>query len=58
MRVSKRAKKIAERVVPGKLYALDEALALLKEVSTVRFTETVEAAVNLGIDTRDRKSVV
>jgi large subunit ribosomal protein L1 len=58
MRVSKRAKKIAERVVPGKLYALDEALALLKEVSTVRFTETVEAAVNLGIDTRVGEQVV
>jgi large subunit ribosomal protein L1 len=58
MRVSKRAKKIAERVVPGKLYALDEALALLKEVSTVRFNETVEAAVNLGIDTRVGEQVV
>ena len=58
MRVSKRAKKIAERVAPGKLYALDEALALLKELSSVRFTETVEAAVNLGIDTRVGEQVV
>ena len=58
MRVSKRAKKIAERVAPGKLYALNEALALLKELSSVRFTETVEVAVNLGIDTRVGEQVV
>lgn len=58
MRPSKRAKKIAERLTPGKVYALDEALALLKELSTVRFTETVEAAVNLGIDTRVGEQVV
>jgi large subunit ribosomal protein L1 len=58
MRKSKRATNIALRLAPGKIYGLEEALALLKEVSTVRFTETVEAAINLGIDTRIGEQVV
>ncbi len=50
--LSKRAKLIAEKVDADKVYALDDALALIKEVSSVKFNETVEVAVKLGVDTR------
>ena len=51
-KLNKRQKMIAEKVEPGKLYSLDDAVAVLKEVSTVKFPESVEVAVNLGIDAR------
>lgn len=52
MALSKRQKKINEKVVPGKVYSALEACTLLKEVSSVKFPETVDVAVNLGIDAR------
>lgn len=55
---SKRAKLIKEKVDPEKTYQPDEAFALLKEVSTVKFSETVDVAVNLGIDPRKSDQVV
>ena len=51
-KLSKRAKLVAEKVEADKVYSLEEALTLLKEVSSVKFNETVEVAVKLGIDTR------
>jgi large subunit ribosomal protein L1 len=56
--MSKRQKAINEKVEPGKLYAADEAFAILKEVSSVKFSESVEVAVNLGIDPRKSDQVV
>ncbi len=57
-KLSKRQKMIAEKVEPGKLYSLDDAVAVLKEVSTVKFPESVEVAVNLGIDARKSDQLV
>jgi large subunit ribosomal protein L1 len=48
--VAKRSKAWKEKLVPGKKYPLDEALALVKEFATAKFAESVDAAVNLGID--------
>jgi large subunit ribosomal protein L1 len=48
--VAKRVKAWKEKLVPGKHYAIDEALALVKEFSTAKFSESVDVAVNLGID--------
>jgi len=48
--VAKRVKKWAQKVVPGKTYAIDDALKLVKELATAKFNETVDASVNLGID--------
>jgi large subunit ribosomal protein L1 len=56
--MSKRQKAIAEKVEAGKQYAAEEAFALLKEVSSVKFAESVEVAVNLGIDPRKSDQVV
>jgi large subunit ribosomal protein L1 len=38
------------KLTPGKQYPIDEALALVKEFATAKFAESVDAAVNLGID--------
>ena len=51
-KLSKRVRAFKEKVDPEKAYPLDEAVALLKEFSTVKFNETVEVAVNLGVDAR------
>src|ERR1700683_5802929 len=38
------------RLAPGKQYPVDEALTLVKEFATAKFPESIDAAVNLGID--------
>src|SRR5690625_7279473 len=57
-RLSKRRRLIQEKVEPGRQYAFEEAVALLKELSTVRFPESVEVAVNLGVDARKSDQTV
>jgi large subunit ribosomal protein L1 len=57
-KLSKRIKAIQEKIQPGKAYAIDEALALLKEVSKVKFKESVDVSVNLGVDPRKSDQVV
>ena len=57
-KLSKRAKAIAEKIDKEKVYALEDALALLKEVSTVKFNESVDISVNLGIDPKKSDQVV
>jgi large subunit ribosomal protein L1 len=51
-KLSKRARAIAEKVNSTKEYEFDEAVALLKELSTVKFAESIDVSVNLGIDAR------
>ena len=48
--VAKKQKAWAAKLAPGKSYAIDEALKLVKEFATAKFNESVDAAVNLGID--------
>jgi large subunit ribosomal protein L1 len=48
--VAKRAKAWTQKLTPGKHYPVDEALSLLKEFATAKFAESVDAAINLGID--------
>ncbi|MGB3611877.1 MAG: 50S ribosomal protein L1 [Cellvibrio sp.] len=51
-KISKRQRLIKEKVDSTKQYTIDEAVALLKELSTVKFAETVDVSINLGIDPR------
>ena len=51
-KLSKRVKAFREKVDANKSYPLNEAIALLKESATVKFNESVEIAVNLGVDAR------
>jgi large subunit ribosomal protein L1 len=57
-KLSKRVKAFKEKVEPGKAYPLGEAVDMLKEFATVKFNETVELAVNLGIDARKSDQAV
>ena len=49
---SKRIRAAQEKVEREKLYGLGEALTLLKDLSSVKFDETVDVAVNLGVNAR------
>ena len=55
---SKRMKAVREQVDRGRLHDVSEALALLKSLSSVRFSESVEVSVNLGVDPRKSDQVV
>ncbi|MHC5653033.1 50S ribosomal protein L1 [Stappia sp. ICDLI1TA098] len=57
-KIAKRVKASREGVDRNKLYALDEALALVKERSKVKFDETVDIAINLGVDPRHADQMV
>ena len=57
-KLSKRAKQIAEKIEFGKAYPIDEAVALLTELSTVKFKESLDVAINLGIDARKSDQAV
>ncbi len=57
-KLSKRAKAIREKIEFGKLYAAEEAFSLLKEVSSVKFSEAVDVSINLGVDPRKSDQVV
>jgi large subunit ribosomal protein L1 len=57
-KLSKRMQAIRAKLTPGKFYPVEEALGLLKELSGVKFRESVDAAVNLGVDPRKSDQVV
>ncbi len=48
--IAKRRKPWVERVKPGHAYPIDEAVALIKEFANAKFDETVDVAINLGVD--------
>lgn len=54
----KRLRAIREKIEPGKNYSIDEALELLKSSSQVKFTESVDVAIRLGVDPRKSDQVV
>src|SRR5512145_1406426 len=56
--VSKRYKALAAKVDRNKLYALDEALKLVKETAKAKFDESIDVAVNLGVDARKSDQLV
>ena len=51
-KISKRTRAIREQVEPGKVYVIEEALELLKKLSNVKFSESVDVAIRLGVDPR------
>ncbi len=58
MAISKRVKSWADKIDSEKFYPLTDALQLLKECSTVKFDESVEVAVNLGVDAKKSDQAV
>ena len=57
-KLTKRQKAIASKLEAGKVYNFEEAAALLAELSTVKFSESFDVAVNLGVDPRKSDQVV
>lgn len=57
-KISKRLRALKEKVDSQKLYPVDEALALIKESATAKFNESIDVAVNLGIDARKSDQIV
>ena len=57
-KLTKRQKMINDKVDSTKVYEFDEAVALLKEVATVKFSESCDIAINLGVDPRKSDQVV
>lgn len=57
-RVSKKARRIAEQIQAARLYSLSEALTLCKEFASPNFDESLDAAVNLGVDVRKSDQIV
>jgi large subunit ribosomal protein L1 len=57
-KMTKRAKAIAEKIERSKLYDPTEAFNLLKELSAVKFSESVDVSINLGVDPRKSDQVV
>ena len=57
-KLSKRAKAYRAQVEAGKVYSLMDALTLLKSIPAAKFVESVDVAINLGIDPRKSDQVV
>jgi large subunit ribosomal protein L1 len=56
--MSKRYKAIAAKIDRNKLYALTDALSMVKENAVAKFDESIDVAVNLGIDARKSDQLV
>ena len=50
VKLFKRQKPFAEKVTAGKQYPIDQAISILKECATAKFKESVDVAINLGVD--------
>lgn len=57
-KLSKRVKAFKEKVDPAKNYPVSEAVAILNELSSVKFKESIDVSVNLGVDPRKSDQVV
>ncbi|MBT5158053.1 MAG: 50S ribosomal protein L1, partial [Rhodobiaceae bacterium] len=58
MAIGKRMTAANEAVDKNKLYALDEAVKIVKSFATAKFDETIEVAINLGVDPRHADQMV
>lgn len=57
-KLSKRVRAIREKVAPGKVYAILDAIQILKDLPKVKFNESVDVSINLGIDIRKSDQTV
>ena len=57
-KLTKRQKTIGDKIDSNKLYALPEALGLVKEFAVAKFDESIDVAVQLGIDAKKSDQVV
>src|SRR5687768_15414161 len=52
MKITKRFKAMEKLVEPGKAYGIDDAIKMLKDNSKVKFVESIDVAVRLGVDAK------
>ena len=57
-KVSKRVREYREKIRKDKFYTIEEAVTLLTELSKVKFKESIDVSVNLGVDPRKSDQVV
>ncbi|MET3659768.1 50S ribosomal protein L1 [Aquamicrobium ahrensii] len=57
-KISKRIAKVHEGLDPNAVYGLEDAIKLLKDRSSVKFDETIEISMNLGVDPRHADQMV
>ena len=57
-KIAKRIQAYRAKLAPGKVYTIDEALVLIKECASAKFVESIDVAVNLGVDPRKSDQVV
>lgn len=57
-KLSKRVRTFRERVDPNQFYPVTDAVNLLNELSSVKFSESIDVAINLGVDVRKSDQVV
>lgn len=57
-KLSKRTRAFHEKVEPGRYYPIDDAVSLLAELSTVKFKESIDVSINLGVDPKKSDQVV
>jgi len=58
MTISKRFKKAVEGLDPEKMYSVEDAVKMVKTRATAKFDETIEVAINLGVDPRHADQMV
>ena len=58
MTIGKRTKAVREGIDPAKAYSIDEAIKLVKERAKAKFDETIEIAMNLGVDPKHADQMV
>ncbi|RVQ69360.1 50S ribosomal protein L1 [Croceicoccus ponticola] len=58
VKLSKKQKSLTEKLDAEKLYGIDEALQTLRDLKSAKFDETVEVALNLGVDPRHADQMV
>ncbi len=57
-KLTKKAKMLSEKLDAEKLYGIDEAIKTIKELASAKFDETIEIALNLGVDPRHADQMV
>ena len=57
-KITKKQKSLTGKVEPMKLYNVDDAIGLLKSLASTKFDETLEVAINLGVDPRHADQMV
>ncbi len=57
-KLSKKQKRVAEKVEAGKVYSVEEAVAIITEFASKKFSESLDVCVNLGIDARKSDQAV